>query len=57
MRNNNAEETARAIVRCIEKNARGVFKPGLFRFMFLLNTLFPVTTDVLMRIGWRGSPN
>ncbi len=53
----NTEETARAIVGGIEKNAREVVKSGLCRFIFLPNALFPVTTDVLMRIGLRESSN
>jgi uncharacterized protein len=49
------EQTARAIVRGIEWNARNVIKPGIFRLLFLLNALFPGTTGMFMRIGWKRS--
>ena len=50
MRNNTTEETARVVMRSIKKNERG-HQAGLFRFKFLPNVPFPVTTDVLMRVG------
>lgn len=49
------EQTARAIVRGIEWNARNIIKPGIFRLLFLLNALFPGTTGMFMRIGWKRS--
>lgn len=50
------ERTAQAIVHGIEKNSREIIRPGIFRFIFLLNALFPRTTEMVMRIGWRRAP-
>jgi len=46
------EQAAEAIVRGIERNAREVIRPGLFRLVFLLNFIFPRTTEMMMRLGW-----
>jgi short-subunit dehydrogenase len=40
-----AEEVAKAIVGGIEKGARTVVKPKTFKFLFLLNGLFPKQTE------------
>jgi short-subunit dehydrogenase len=50
-----AEQTANFIVRGIERNAREVIRPGMFRAVFLLNALFPRTTEMFMHAGWRGN--
>ncbi|HLF24891.1 MAG TPA: SDR family NAD(P)-dependent oxidoreductase [Anaerolineae bacterium] len=47
------EQAAQAIVRGIEGNAREIVRPRLFRFIFLLNTLFPGNTERVLRSGWR----
>jgi short-subunit dehydrogenase len=51
-----ADEAAAAIVSGIENNRRLVLKPGIFHLLIFLNTLFPRTTEGLMRrTGWQGS--
>ncbi len=47
------DQAAQAIVRGIERNAREVIKPVIFRFIFFLNGLFPRTTEMILRLGWR----
>lgn len=47
------EQTAQAIVRGIEANARQIVRPRIFRFIFLLNALFPENTEWMLRLGWR----
>lgn len=47
------DQAAQAIVRGIERNAREVIKPIIFRFIFFLNGLFPRTTEMILRMGWR----
>jgi short-subunit dehydrogenase len=49
------EQAAQAIVYGIERNAREIVRPGIFRLIFLLNALFPRTTELVLRIGWHGS--
>jgi short-subunit dehydrogenase len=43
---------ADAIIRGMENNARNIVRPRIFRFLFLLNTLFPGITSRVLRIGW-----
>ena len=47
------EQTANFIVRGIERDARNIIRPMIFRVLFLLNTLFPGTTAMLLRLGWK----
>jgi short-subunit dehydrogenase len=48
------ETVAESIVKGIENNKRLVLKPEIFRFILLLNTLFPGNTESLMcKTGWR----
>jgi uncharacterized protein len=47
------EQVANAIVRGIETNAREIVRPIIFRALFLLNALFPRSTEFLMRLGWK----
>jgi short-subunit dehydrogenase len=42
------DEAARAIVRGIERNQRLVLKPSAFRWLFLMNDLFPTQTEAAM---------
>jgi short-subunit dehydrogenase len=49
------EQTANFIVRGIERNARDIIRPVIFRVLFLLNSLFPGTTAMLLRLGWKRS--
>jgi len=48
------EQTANFIIRGIERDAREIVRPVIFRVQFLLNSLFPGTTALLLRLGWRG---
>jgi short-subunit dehydrogenase len=47
------ERTAQAIVRGVETDAREIVRPRIFRFIFLLNALFPENTEWVLRLGWR----
>ena len=47
------EQTANFIVRGIENDARVIVRPVIFRAQFLLNSLFPRTTAMLLRLGWK----
>ena len=47
------EQTANFIVRGIEREARTIIRPVIFRLLFLLNSLFPGITAMFLRVGWR----
>jgi short-subunit dehydrogenase len=47
------DETANFIVRGVEGDAREIVRPMLFRMQFLLNSLFPGTTAMFLRLGWK----
>jgi short-subunit dehydrogenase len=49
------EQVAQAVVHGIERNAREIVRPRIFRLIFLLNALFPRTTELILRMGWVGS--
>ena len=49
-----AETAAEAIVRAVEKNKRLGLRPHIFRFIFLLNSLFPSSMERMMcQTGWK----
>lgn len=50
------QEVADAIVGAVEKKARTLVRPRIFRFFFLLNALVPRTTSSVMRLGWKNFP-
>jgi uncharacterized protein len=47
------EETANFIIRGIERDSREIVRPMIFRMQFLLNSLFPRTTAMFLRLGWK----
>lgn len=49
------EKVANAIVRAIERDAREIVSPMMYRMLFPLNALFPRVTEVFMRMGWKGA--
>jgi hypothetical protein len=48
-----AEEAATALVEAIERNATEIVRPGVFRLLFLLQALMPLTTARAMSRGWK----
>lgn len=50
------EQVAQALVCGIERNAREIVRPRIFRLIFLLNALFPRTTELILRLGWQRPP-
>jgi len=50
-------QAANAVVKGIERNSSEIVRPSMFRLIFLLNFLFPRTTERVLRIGWRRPPD
>jgi short-subunit dehydrogenase len=55
MRRLTADEAARALVGGIERSARQIVLPRVFRLIFLMNALAPRTTTRIMSRGWQWS--
>ncbi len=49
------EQTAHFIVGGIERDARQIVRPMIFRTQFFMNLLFPGTTAMFLRVGWKQS--
>jgi short-subunit dehydrogenase len=49
------QEVAHAVVAAIKRESRQVVLPRAFRFIFLVNALYPKTTSRILRWGWRNS--